>query len=151
MSSWPSCPHLGSGVGTVGGGGKRVSSLALTSIIAESSMWTGFRWSIDISSCLPLTSTVKVLAPSLTSLWQLWYGCCRVRRTASCCMGAMREIATHERFLSCVMMGWSSSQLRHCFLQPSYVSNLIYGVAAVEEFGRKVQGSAVYQFRSTAM
>ena len=41
-----------------------------------------------------------------------------------------------------------SSQLHYCFLQLSYISicNLIYGVAAtaVEKFGRKVQGSAVY-------
>ena len=70
---------------------------------------------------------------------------------------AVRQIAAHERSLSCVMTGWSSSQLHHCFLQPSYIStctcNLIYVVAAVavEEFGRKAQTSAVYQFCCTPM
>ena len=69
-------------------------------------------------------------------------------------MGATREIAAYERSLFHVMMGWSSLQCRHCFLQPSYIGNLIYGVAsaaAVEEFDRKAQGSAIYQFCSTAM
>ena len=68
-------------------------------------------------------------------------------------VGAVREIATHERFLLCVMIGWSSLQLRHCFLQSSYESNLIEGgtAAAVEKFGRKAQGSAIYQFRCTAI
>ena len=66
---------------------------------------------------------------------------------------AVRKIATHERCLSYVMIHWSRLQLRHCSLQPSYVSNLIHGVAAadVEQFGRKAQGSAVYQFCCTAM
>ena len=64
-------------------------------------------------------------------------------------MGATREIAAHERSLLRVMIGWSSSQFRHRFLQPSYVSNLIYGVAsvAVEEFSRKAQGSVIYMYQ----
>ena len=68
-------------------------------------------------------------------------------------VGAMREITAHKRALSRVMTGWSSLQLRHHFCQFSYVSNLIYGVAApaVEEFSRKVQGSVIYQFCCTAM
>ena len=69
-------------------------------------------------------------------------------------MGATREIAAHERSLFHVMMGWSSLQFCHCSLQPSYVGNLIYGVAssaAVEEFGGKEKGSAIYHFCSTAM
>ena len=68
-------------------------------------------------------------------------------------MGATREIAAHKRFVFNVMMGWISLQFRHHFLQHSYVSNLIYDVAsaAVEELGRNAQGSAIYQFCSTAM
>ena len=63
-------------------------------------------------------------------------------------VGSTGEVATYQRFLSCMMIGWSIPQLFHRFLQPSYVSNLNYGVAsaALEEFGRKPQGSAVYQF-----
>ena len=68
-------------------------------------------------------------------------------------VGAMREITVHERSLSHVMMDWGSLQLCLRFLQPSYVSNLIHGVAAaaMEELGRKVQGSAVHRFCCTAM
>ena len=68
-------------------------------------------------------------------------------------VSAVREIAAHERCLSRVMTGWSSLQLPYCFLQLNYVSYSIYGVAAaaVEEFGKKAQGSTVYQFCCTAM
>ena len=47
-------------------------------------------------------------------------------------MGAARMVTTHERFLSLVMMDWSScsSQLFHCFLQPSYVSTVLSWIAA---------------------
>ena len=55
---------VGSGVGTAGEGGKRVSLVAVTSIVVKSLMWAGFKRSSDITSCLPWTSTVKVLAPS---------------------------------------------------------------------------------------
>ena len=43
-------------------------------------------------------------------------------------MGAVRKVATHKRFLLHMMIDWSSLQLLHCFIQPSYVSNLICGV-----------------------
>ena len=40
---------VGGGVGTVGGGGKRVSSIAVTFIITVFSMCAGFRQSNDIT------------------------------------------------------------------------------------------------------
>ena len=68
-------------------------------------------------------------------------------------MGAAGEIIAHKRSLFHVVMGWSSLQFRHRFLEPGYVGTLIYGVAsyAVEEFGGRAQGSAIHQFYSNAM
>ena len=59
---------MGGGVGTAGGGGKRVSLVAATSIITEYSMSTSFRRSSDITSCSLLTSTVNVLVPRSMTL-----------------------------------------------------------------------------------
>ena len=104
---------VGSGVGTAGEGGKRVSSVAVTSIVAKSSMWASFRRSSDITSYLLLTSTVKVLDPCSTTLWGPWYGCCTVQRTASCCTKTwvQWERLLLTKSLLSVMIGWSSSQL----------------------------------------
>ena len=55
-------------VGTTGGGGKRVLFVAVTSIVTESSMCAGFRRSSDVTSCLPWTLTVNVLAPRSMTL-----------------------------------------------------------------------------------
>ena len=76
---------IASGVSTAGRGGKRASSVAVTSIVIKSSMCAGFRRSSDntCTSCLLLTSTVNVLVPHLMTLWGLWYGCSKVRRTVS--------------------------------------------------------------------
>ena len=65
---------MGGGVGTAGrvgtadGGGKRVSLVAVTSIITKFLMCAGFRRFSDITSCLPWTSTVNVLALCLMTL-----------------------------------------------------------------------------------
>ena len=76
---WTCCPDpvvlfVGGGVGTAGrvgtagGGGERVLSVAVTSVVTESSMCTGFRRSSNITSCLPWTLTVNVLAPRSITL-----------------------------------------------------------------------------------
>ena len=54
------------GVDTASGRGKKYHWV--TSIVTESSMCAGFRLSSDIASCLPLTSTVNVLAPHLMTM-----------------------------------------------------------------------------------
>ena len=107
---------VGSGVSTAGGGGNRVSLVAVTSIVTESSMCTGFRQSSDITSCLPLTPTVNVLAPRSMTLSGPWYGCSKVWHTASCC----RKILVHrDRWLLANGLGfmwWWVGVARSCII-----------------------------------